>query len=187
MYHQVQVEPELQVVSTKKVFGWILLWMAFGVNVLHEHCFVDVQVFNPYAPSYVNSISAAYKHYEGINYIRDNVPAYGQRKLEHISFTPVMMSGGFSPATTFYQRLPSLLASKWGDEYCVMMGWLHILQPFSLLRSARDQPFHAYKEICGHLLLLMYMAKITAGTTTSTHLPLIGLQKIQIIMFTFVS
>ena len=71
--------------------------MAFGVNVLHEHCFVDVQVFNPYAPSYVNSISAAYKHYEGINYIRDNVPAYGQRKLEHISFTPVMMSGGLAP------------------------------------------------------------------------------------------
>ena len=55
VYHQVQVEPELQVVSTKKVIGWTLLWMAFEVNVLHEHCFMDVQVFNPYAPSYVSS------------------------------------------------------------------------------------------------------------------------------------
>ena len=35
-----------------------------------------------------------------------------------------------------------------------------------------------YEEICGHLLLLMYMAKIAAGTTMSTYLPLIGLHKL---------
>ena len=34
-----------------------------------------------------------------------------------------------------------------------------------------------YEEICGHLLLLMYMVKIAAGTTMSTYLPLIGLHK----------
>ena len=37
---------------------------------------------------------------------------------------------------------------------------------------------YTYEEICGHLLLLMYMAKIAAGTTMSTYLPLIGLHKL---------
>ena len=39
----------------------------------------------------------------------------------------------------------------------------------------------AYEEICRHkfasYILLMYMAKIAAGTTMSTYLPLIGLHK----------
>ena len=89
-----------------------------------ESCFVDVRVFNLYAPSNVNSISAAYRRHENIKR-----RAYGQRirEIEHASFTPIVMSatGGLAPeATTFYGRLASLLASKWGDEYCVVMGWL---------------------------------------------------------------
>ena len=39
-------------------------------------------------------------------------------------------------ATTFYRRLASLLASRWGDDYSVVMGWLHCSLSFSLLRSA---------------------------------------------------
>ena len=51
-----------------------------------EHCFVDVQVFNPYAQSNVHSISASYKHYEDTKR-----RAYGQRvwEIEHVSFTPI--------------------------------------------------------------------------------------------------
>ena len=46
-------------------------------------------------------------------------------------------AGDLAPeATTFYKRLASLLGSKWGDEYCVVMGWLHCRLCFLLLRSA---------------------------------------------------
>ena len=61
------------------------------------------------------------------------------REVEHTSFTPIVMSatGGFAPeATTFYRRLASLLASGRGDDYSVVMGWLHCSLSFSLLRSA---------------------------------------------------
>ena len=66
---------------------------------------------------------------------------YGQRirKIEHASFTPVVMSatGGLAhEATYFYKRLASLLSRKWGDKYSVVMGWLRCSLSFSLLRSA---------------------------------------------------
>ena len=59
--------------------------------------------------------------------------------MEHASFTPIVISatGGLAPeATTFYRRLASLLSSEWGDDYCVVMGWLRCSLSFSLLRSA---------------------------------------------------
>ena len=45
------------------------------------------------------------------------------REVEHTSFTHIVMSatGGLAPeATTFYRRLASLLASRWGDDYSVV-------------------------------------------------------------------
>ena len=98
-------------------------------------CFVNVRVFNPFASSNVNSVSAAYRCHENTKR-----RAYGQRiqEIELASFTPIVISaaGGLaSEATTFYKRLASLLASKWGDEYCVVMGWLHCSLSFSLLQS----------------------------------------------------
>ena len=97
---------------------------------------MDMRAFNPFAPSNVNSISAAYRRHENTKR-----RAYGQRirEIKLASFTPIVMSaaGGLAPkATTFYKRLASLLASKWGDEYCVVMGWLHCSLSFSLLWSA---------------------------------------------------
>ena len=84
----------------------------------------------------MNSISAAYRHHENTKR-----RAHGQRvrETEHASFTPNVMSatGSLAPeATTFYRRLASLLASKWGDDYSVVMGWLHCSLSFSLLQSA---------------------------------------------------
>ena len=66
-----------------------------------ERCFVDVRGFNPFAPSNVNSVSAAYRHHENTKRC-----AYGQRirKIELASFTPIVMSaaGGLAlKATTF--------------------------------------------------------------------------------------
>ena len=96
-------------------------------------------------------MTTAYRWHENIKQ-----HAYGQnvREVEHASFTPIVMSatGGLAPeATTFYRRLASLLASKWGDEYCVIMGWLRC-SLFSLLQStiacmrgARSSIGHFYR------------------------------------------
>ena len=74
--------------------------------------------------------------------------------MEHASFIPIVMPamGGLAPeATTFYRRLASLLASKWGDEYCVIMGWLRCSLSFSLLRSAiACVHMHGARSSIGH-------------------------------------
>ena len=93
-----------------------------------ECAFVNVRVFNPFAPSNTtSSLSTCYKKHENIK-----KRAYGQRirEVEHASFTPVVMSatGGLGhEATFFYKRLASLLAHKWGDDYSIVMGWLRCM------------------------------------------------------------
>ena len=144
--HQVQVEPVLQPVSDPSSFALSTANTQEGAHLdiamnsfwggRAERCFMDVRVFNPFTPSHVNSVSAAYRCHENTKW-----RAYGQRirEIELASFTPIVMyaAGGLAPeATTFYKRLTSLLASKWGYEYCVVMGWLHCILSFSRLRSA---------------------------------------------------
>ena len=51
--------------------------------------------------------------------------------------------------TTFYRRLASLLTSKWGDDYSVVMGWLHCSLSFSLLQSA-IACVHGARSSTGH-------------------------------------
>jgi len=97
---------------------------------------VDVRVFNPYAPSNASSLSAAFKRHENAK-----CRAYGQRirEVEHASFTPIVLAatGGLAQeATIYYKRLACLLAIKWKDKYCKVMGWLRCCLSFSLLRSA---------------------------------------------------
>ena len=97
--HQIQVEPELQPVSNLDTFSHATANSQEGARLdivmngfwggRYERCFVDVRVFNPYAQSNVNSISAAYRRHENIKR-----RAYGQRvrEVEHSSFTPIVMS-----------------------------------------------------------------------------------------------
>ena len=93
--------------------GWTLLRIDFGGR--SERAFVDVCVFNPFAPSNAaSSLSACYKKHENVK-----KRAYGQRirEIEHASFTPVVMSatGGLAHEETyFYKCLASLLSCKWG-------------------------------------------------------------------------
>jgi len=73
-----------------------------------------------FSQNFVSSISAAYKR----NIKRS---AYGQKiqEVEHASFTPVVSSTSGSmaqEATIFYKRLALLLATKWNEEYCKVMG-----------------------------------------------------------------
>ena len=97
---------------------------------------MDVQVFNPLAPSNSSSsLFCTFKKHEDINR-----HAYGQciREVEHASFTPIVLSatGGFAlEASVFYKCLASLLSTKWGDEFSVVMSWLRCCLCFSLLRS----------------------------------------------------
>ena len=91
-------------------------------------------------------------------------------------------TGGLAPeATTFYRKLASLLACKWGDDYSVVMGWLHCSLSFSLLctsaiafvRGARASLGHFYRApppldfrvesniITNFDCFLVYMAGIT--------------------------
>ena len=140
------IEPGLQPVSDPYTFSLATANSQDGAQLdivmngfwggCSERCFIDIRVFNPYAQSNVHSISAAYRHYKNIQR-----RAYGQRvqKIEHTSFTPIVMLAtmGLAPeATTFYRRLASLLASKWGDDYSVVMGWLHCSLSLLLLWSA---------------------------------------------------
>ena len=61
-----------------------------------------------------------------------------------------LATGGLaSEATTFYRRLASLLACKWGDHYSVVMGWLHCSLSYSLLQSAIACVHGAHSSI-GH-------------------------------------
>ena len=92
------MEPELQVVSDPDSFSLSTANTQEGARLdiamngfwggWTECCFVDVCVFNPYAPSNMNSISAAYRHHENIKQC-----GYGQRirKIEHASFTPIQL------------------------------------------------------------------------------------------------
>ena len=78
-----------------------------------EYAFVDVHIFNPFAPSNAaSSLSAYYKKHENIK-----KRTYGQRicEIEHVSFTPVVMSptGGLAhEAIYFFKCLASLLSCK---------------------------------------------------------------------------
>ena len=135
----VRVEPELQPISTE-TFRNLSTNTQDGVclNIAmngfwgerSERAFVDVKVFNPYAPSNSNlSTTSCYKKHENIKKC-----AYEQRlrEVEHSSFTPLIFSvtGSMAPeATVFYKRL----ASKWSDHYSITMGWLRYSLSYSLL------------------------------------------------------
>ena len=67
-----------------------------------ERCFVDVRVFNPFAPSNSStSLSSTFKKHENIKR-----RAYGQRvrEVEHASFTPIVLAatGGLAHEATIF-------------------------------------------------------------------------------------
>ena len=99
--------------------------------------FLNVKVFNPYAPSNQKTpLSACYRSHEN-----EKKRKYDQRirEIEHASFTPLILSctGGLEPqATTSYKRLASLLSAKWNQAYSLTIMWLRCRLAYSLLRSS---------------------------------------------------
>ena len=138
----ISVEPELQPISTET-------FRNLSSNTQDETCldiamngfwggqseraFVDVKVFNPYAPSNSNlSTTSCYKKHENI---KEHVYEQRLREVEHSSFMPLILSatGGMAPEAAVFTRLASQLASKWNDHYSITMGWLRCSLSYSLL------------------------------------------------------
>jgi len=77
----------------------------------------------------------SYRRHENI---KKRAYARRLREVEHATFTPLVMSasGGFAhEASIFYKQLASLLATKWGNSYSSVMGWLRCCLS-SLLHSS---------------------------------------------------
>ena len=116
----------------------------------HERIFMDVRVFNPFAPSNRQmSLDNSFLKHE-----KEKKRAYEEcvREVEHASFVPLVMSatGGMAKeATNFYKKLALLLAEKWDQSYSDTLHWLRCLISFSLIRSA-IQCIQGARSSCGH-------------------------------------
>ena len=130
--NNVCTEPELQPLTGEVLTGKTAMTedgarLDIAANGLwggrHERTFVDVRVFNPYAPSNSNqTLSSCYKSHE-----KSKKRAYEQRvrEVEHAMFTPIVLSatGGMAnEASHFYKRLASRLAEKWDEPYPTTMA-----------------------------------------------------------------
>ena len=124
--HDVRVEPDLQPITDETITAATAntsdgAQLDIAINGFwgghFERTFVDVRVFNPYAPSNRNStISTCYKNHEN-----QKKRAYDQRirEVEHAKFTPLVLSatGGLAKqAAVFYKRLANL-SSKINQPY----------------------------------------------------------------------
>ena len=140
----VAIEPMLQELSGESLHGAANkdggarldiavdgFWGAKG-----ERTYMDVRVFNPFAPSNrKSSLSSVYRSHE-----REKRRAYCQRvtEVELGTFTPLVFSltgGTAKEATVFYKRLASLLSDKWQHPYSITLNWIRVSLGFCLLRS----------------------------------------------------
>ena len=159
--HDVVIEPDLQPLtgeiltraSSNTADGARLDIAANGLwGGRFERTYLDVRVFNPHAPTNRNtSISNCYRKHEA-----EKKRVYEQRilEVEHSTFTPLVFSatGGMAKqCTTFYKRLASLLADKWGHPYSSTLCWLRCRISFSLLRSA-IQCIRGARSSCRHVI-----------------------------------
>ena len=119
----------------------------------YQRTFLDVRVFNPYAPfNRQTTIDKCFQKHEA-----EKKRAYEQHiwKIEHASFTPLVLStswGFTKEETNFYKRLASKLAEKWDHSYSLTMNCLGCTLSFALLcsavqciRGARSARGHAVK------------------------------------------
>ncbi len=98
--------------------------------------FMDIRVFHPNAPSYLNkSVQSLYKEHE-----RRKKAAYNSRviQVEKSSFTPMVFStfGGMGPeCSRALQRTASTIAKKRDEKYSDVMGCISTKIRMCLLRT----------------------------------------------------
>ena len=137
----VKVEPELlpignsETQSSNRADKARLDVSAVGVWSSMERTYLDVRVFHPNSPSYVNtSPQQLYTRHE-----KEKKRDYNNRVLqvEKGSFAPLILSttGGMGPESTkFHRRLAELVATKRGEEYSHVVSHIRTRLRFAILR-----------------------------------------------------
>ena len=102
-----------------------------------QRAFFDVRVFNPFAPTHLQSSLA--KCFD--NNEREKKRKYNQRviQLEHGTFSPLIFTpyGGVSRETEhFIKTLSAKLTEKRDVPYSIVINWMRSKISFALLRSA---------------------------------------------------
>ena len=106
-----------------------------GVWAPQERTFIDVRVFHPNCPSYINrDISKLYASHE-----KEEKKAYNERiiNVEKGSFTPIVLttSGGMGvEATLFHKRMALLISEKRNEEYSHVLNYIRTRLRFALLK-----------------------------------------------------
>ena len=109
---------------------------ARGVWVRGSRAFFDIMVFNPLAPSYLNStLKASHKSNENLKKRK-----YNDRilQVEHGSFTPLIFTnfGGMGvEGSNFYKKIAEKLAEKRDIASTLAKSWVRTKLSFCLLRT----------------------------------------------------
>ena len=126
-----------------------------------ERTFLDVRVFNPYAPSNRTSSLPACCH----RHEHEKRRRYDRRirEVERSPFLPVVLSatGGCGKgATALLKRIAHLQASRSKEPYSVLMALLRCRLGFALLRASvmhlrgARRVWHAPEEACASLAVV---------------------------------
>ena len=137
----VKVEPELLPLHNTDLNGnnaekARLDVSAIGVWAPQERTFIDVRIFHPNAPSYVNKdVPKLYATHE-----KEKKRAYNERiiNVEKGSFTPIVMTttGGMgNEAKSFHKRMALLISQKRNEEYSHVLNYIRTRLRFALLKS----------------------------------------------------
>ena len=137
----VKVEPELLPLHNTDLNGnnaekARLDVSAIGVWAPQERTFIDVRIFHPNAPSYVNKdVPKLYVTHE-----KEKKRAYNERiiNVEKGSFTPIVMTatGGMgNEAKLFHKRMALLISQKRNEEYSHVLNYIRTRLRFALLKS----------------------------------------------------
>eukprot|EP00117_Sycon_ciliatum_P034485 scpid45796/ scgid4762/ len=144
--HDVHVEPHLQPVTGERfpLRSTITAEQArldVVVSGLHggrfERTFLDVRVFNPFAPSNRKpTIAGSYRKHE-----EEKRRSYESRILnvEHASFIPVVFSttgGQGKAASTLFGRIAGIKSEKNGEPFSVAMALIRAQLSFALVKAA---------------------------------------------------
>ena len=108
---------------------------AIGLWSPFERSFIDVRIFHPNAPSYINkNLNQVYKEHEN-----EKKRAYNDRiiNVERGTFTPLVFStaGGMGKeAEVYHKRLAERIAAKRNETYSQVMNFIRTRIRFALLK-----------------------------------------------------